>query len=409
MKVSPNLKSLQVAHESGVSFLGVGPVTKNTVDATIELAQMSTVPIFLIASRRQIDSAAVGGGYVNGWSTETFCEYVKSRDHGQKIIIARDHGGPWQNTFEIEQAFSIDQAMESAKLSFKTDIESGFGKIHIDPSVEPGLDSPDIDVVLRRCFELYGFCQEVSLSQNKALIYEIGTDAQGDDFHNLDELKHVLNSFMQFCKKTGFKMPHFIVAQTGTHILETENVGKLPPWLQEYSEKDSGATAAPLQVPKELKAAIEFCNRSGVWLKAHNMDYLKPWMLSRLNRAGLHSANIAPEYGVTESRRFFELLNEHELNDIASDWIELAYNSGKWKKWMKPGSVASRTEKAIIAGHYVLATAEFSRIKHRAEEVLTKKGVHLEAALKSAIKDLLLDHLNAFGILKDKSRVLSAA
>ena len=33
----------------------------------------------LIASRRQIECKALGGGYCNNWSTEEFSKYVKKR------------------------------------------------------------------------------------------------------------------------------------------------------------------------------------------------------------------------------------------------------------------------------------------------------------------------------------------
>ena len=38
------------------TLLGVGPMSVNCVDATIELANQHNIPIMLIASRRQIDS-----------------------------------------------------------------------------------------------------------------------------------------------------------------------------------------------------------------------------------------------------------------------------------------------------------------------------------------------------------------
>ena len=60
--------------------LGVGPMSKNCVDSTIELSNKYNIPIMLIASRRQIDSEFFGGGYVNKWSTKIFSEYVKKND-----------------------------------------------------------------------------------------------------------------------------------------------------------------------------------------------------------------------------------------------------------------------------------------------------------------------------------------
>ena len=46
------------------TLLGVGPMSKNCIDASIELADQYKTPLMLIASRRQIDSKQFGGGYV---------------------------------------------------------------------------------------------------------------------------------------------------------------------------------------------------------------------------------------------------------------------------------------------------------------------------------------------------------
>ena len=82
------------------TLLGVGPMSVNCVDAAIELANENDVPLMLIASRRQIDSEDFGGGYVNNWSTHRFADYVIENDKKGKILLARDHGGPWQNESE---------------------------------------------------------------------------------------------------------------------------------------------------------------------------------------------------------------------------------------------------------------------------------------------------------------------
>ena len=51
--------------------------------------------------------------------------YVIDRDKKGKIVLARDHGGPWQNTKEIKQGLSLRRAMESAKASYRADLEAG--------------------------------------------------------------------------------------------------------------------------------------------------------------------------------------------------------------------------------------------------------------------------------------------
>ena len=108
------------------TLLGVGPMSINCVDASIEISALHDIPILLIASRRQIDSDEFGGGYVNNWTTREFAEYVINKDKKGNIIISRDHGGPWQNNKEIDQNYSFKKAMDSAKSSFLEDINSGF-------------------------------------------------------------------------------------------------------------------------------------------------------------------------------------------------------------------------------------------------------------------------------------------
>ena len=114
------------------TLLGVGPMSKNCVDASIELADEYKTPLMLIASRRQIDSEQFGGGYVENWTTNQFAEYVQRKDKNRNIILARDHGGPWQNELEKKQGMSLIEAMKSSKDSYKTDIDSGFHMLHID-------------------------------------------------------------------------------------------------------------------------------------------------------------------------------------------------------------------------------------------------------------------------------------
>ena len=66
--------------EKQCTLLGIGPMSKNCVDVVIELVNSHKIPIMLIASRRQIESAELGGGYVNNWTTEEFSKYIEKND-----------------------------------------------------------------------------------------------------------------------------------------------------------------------------------------------------------------------------------------------------------------------------------------------------------------------------------------
>lgn len=377
------------------TLLGIGPMSKNCVDVTIELANYYSVPTMLIASRRQIECSELGGGYVENWTTEKFCKYVRKNDVGNKIILARDHGGPWQHPKEIKEKLSLKEAMASAKKSFLVDISSGMDMIHIDPSVDI-FGTPTIDETLERVFELYKFCHETSKKLNRSLIYEIGTEEQTSDLHQIENLEYLINRITHFSNSNNIPMPTFIVSQTGTKVMETQNIGDF--------EKNN---LLGLQEEQKIKLSqlVEICNQNGIWLKEHNADYLSDNNLEIHPQLGIHSINIAPELGVIETRAFVRLLKENSLFDHYDRFIKLSYASMKWEKWMLPKSTASFSERAIISGHYVFATEEFKKIKNEAALILSKKNINIDEVLKSALKTSILRYMTLLNLVNEESEV----
>ena len=228
-----------LSEEKPLHSLGVGPMS--CVDAAIELANEYDVPLMLIASRRQIDSEDFGGGYVNNWTTDNFAQYVIDADKKGKVLLARDHGGPWQNDKEKDEGLSLRRAMESAKASYKADINAGFQVLHIDPSVDiHGI--PSTDEVLDRVFELYEFCWSYAQQLGKEVIFEIGTEEQSGSTNTQEELD-TLSAMERFCDRNQLPRPTFVVIQTGTRVMETRNVGSFD---------------TPIRVAEEIPAEIRF-------------------------------------------------------------------------------------------------------------------------------------------------------
>ena len=151
------------------TMLGVGPMSKACVDSAIQLSAECKLPLMLIASRRQIDSEQMGGGYVNNWSTEEFARYVNSFENVENLWLCRDHGGPWQSENEKNNGLSLEKAMESAKQSFEVDIASGFKVVHLDPSIDFE-GNLNVEAALERLFELYEFCWAVAQKHKKEII-----------------------------------------------------------------------------------------------------------------------------------------------------------------------------------------------------------------------------------------------
>ena len=101
--------------DSGAKFF-IGPMSKNVVDAIIDVNNDTDLRIGFIPSRRQVE---YNGGYVNDWTTKTFSEYVRNQNNS--IIIERDHGGPGQGYQD-----------DDGKSSYTSDAKC-FDIIHIDP------------------------------------------------------------------------------------------------------------------------------------------------------------------------------------------------------------------------------------------------------------------------------------
>ena len=372
------------------TLLGVGPMSINCVDAAVELANEYAIPLMLIASRRQIDSEQFNGGYVNNWTTAEFANYVRNKDRGANIILSRDHGGPWQNNEEKKQNMSLDLAMKSAKESYKADIDAGFEILHIDPSIDIHR-TPSQNELLERLFELYEYCWSYALDRGKEIIFEVGTEEQSGSTNTPDELDFTLSSIEKFCKKNKFPFPTFVVIQTGTRVMETRNVGSFDSPLRVFDEIPS-----EIQVPK----MIEICKKHNIFMKEHNTDYLSDVALSWHPRLGIHAANVAPEFGVAETKAFLQIMEDNDLTSLADKFLELAYNSKKWDKWMLPNTTASDRERSIISGHYIFSTPECIELKKEVSQRLKSKRIELDAHLRNHVKKSILRYLHNFRLVR---------
>ncbi len=382
MKLQQRLENYR--QDKNCTLLGVGPMSKNCVDASIELAEQYKTPLMLIASRRQIDSEQFGGGYVENWTTKGFADYVIEKDINKNIILARDHGGPWQNELEKNQNMNLKDAMQSAKDSYQADIDAGFHMLHIDPSVDIH-SQPNVDQILERVYELYDFCWSYAQQKNQDIIFEIGTEEQSGSNNTQEELEYTLEKMDQFCKTNKIPFPSFVVIQAGTRVMETRNVGTFDSPMRVANE-----LPPEIQIPK----MINICNKYGIFMKEHNTDYLSTDSLRWQPRLGIHAANIAPEFGVAETRAFINILEENSQNDLLDEFLRISYDSKKWAKWMLNNSSASDRDKSVIAGHYVFSSDECVALKAEARGRI--KG--LDEYLKNKVKESIFRYVNAFNL-----------
>ena len=117
-------------------------------------------------------------------------------------------------------------------------------------------------------------------------------------------------------------------------------------------------------------------------------------------RLGIHAANVAPEFGVTETLALLNILEENSQQKLVDEFLSISFNSDSWKKWMLNDSKADDRQKAIIGGHYVFSTNEFKKIKKQAIFNLHQKGINLDSYLEDCIKKKHLKVFENFRLVK---------
>jgi len=274
--------------------------------------------------------------------------------------------------------------MQSAKDSYRADIDAGFHMLHIDPSIDIH-SQPNIDQVLERVYELYDFCWSYAQQKNQDIIFEIGTEEQSGSNNSKEELEYTLESMKKFCNTNKFPFPSFVVIQAGTRVMETKNIGSFDSPVRTKNE-----LPPEIQIPK----MIDICNKYGIFMKEHNTDYLSTDSLKWQPRLGIHAANIAPEFGVAETKAFIGILKERGYTDLLDDFLRISYDSMKWKKWMLKDTDANDMDRAIIAGHYIFSSNEFIELKAKASKEIN----NLDNILKDKVKQSIYRYMNAFNL-----------
>jgi len=371
---------------SRTTFMGIGPMSKTVTRVAIELANKYRFPVSLIPSRRQVDAASLGGGYVENWTTYEFSRYVRSLDKGGYVLLSRDHSGPWQSgSGSNEKELTLPEAMEEVKQSLADDIANGFNLLHIDPciGIQKGFSENDVEDM---AIELISYCH--SMSTQKDVVFEIGTDEQNSSPEEVEISKIRLDRMLHKLNKYNLPMPLFYVLQTGTKVAELRNVGSFD---QPLSLKGS------LPSTVLLPAILELCQSRGVMLKEHNADYLSDNALKWHKKFGIHGANIAPEFGVCETKAIQQILIGLKMDSELERFIQITLEGKKWKKWMLPDSLATENDKFQIAGHYHFSNPEVIEIRNKADKVGRDKGIDVGARIENDIRNSIDRYLIAFG------------
>ena len=184
-------------------------------------------------------------------------------------------------------------------------------------------------------------------------------------------------------------MPKFVVIQSGTKVIEMRNIGSFQSPLRIENE-----LAVEIQLPK----MIEICKKFKILMKEHNADYLTNHSLSLHPKLNIHAANIAPEFGVVETKSLLSLMLENNLYREAKKFLDISYSSKKWHKWILPGSKISKKDKSIISGHYVFSSKEFKNLKIDLIKKLNKKNIDVDNYLQKNIRNSMNRYIKNFNL-----------
>jgi len=264
---------------------------------------------------------------------------MKSEFPSSKVYLCRDHGGPWQG--DNEAGLPLEEAMRRAETSFEADILSGFDLLHIDPSLcRDG--NVSMRAVLENTARLLRHCEKFAKEHGRKLQYEIGTEENIGTITTPESFSQLVGGIAAVCLRDGIEKPMFVVGQTNSLVKEMRQIG-------EFNSKNT-------------VLLMEAAAKHGFMLKEHNADYLAEWQIRQRHRIHVPAMNVAPEFGIIESRAFVDFCLENGQEEKAMRFLALSIESGKWRKWLINPDYVSDYDKAIISGHYVFGTREFAEI-----------------------------------------------
>ena len=299
-----------------ISKIGIGPMSPEIIDAVYRFSADNNIPMMLIASKNQIDW---DGGYVNNWNTAQYRNYLNTmvaKYPDAKVFICRDHCGPGFKNHHLDDTYNTINA----------DIENDFDLIHVDYCHLKG----DKTQILEKSQKAI----EYILKKNKDILIEVGTDENtGAYLTNLDAIKREMEFF------TSITPIHFFVCQTGSLVTETNQAGS---FNDTFLRKVKGVA-----------------NQFGIFLKEHNADYIDKRTIAR--RSGIIDAvNVAPQYGVIQTKLTLHKAFVYGLDP--REFLEEAYQSERWKKWLDVNTRENKYLCSIIAGHYVFSSDAYKKL-----------------------------------------------
>jgi tagatose-1,6-bisphosphate aldolase non-catalytic subunit AgaZ/GatZ len=363
------------------------------VNGALRAAANADAPVVFVASRNQVESDELGGGYVAGWDQARLGAFVRTaalRWPTVQYYIERDHGGPWQRDDEYRARLPWAQARERALRSLERDLKAGFHCLHIDVSKDPHRnDDVPTELGIQRVTDFVAAVQAMRTRTGpEDVAYEVSVQHSDGGTSRPEEFREFIEGLADSLRRRGLPNPLFVVGNTGTLTKMGRNVGTL--------QLDAAASLARV------------AHKNGMVFKEHNADYLPTEALALHAEVGIGMANVAPEFGHVETMALLRLA-DLEIRSGArrpSNFRDVLHRhvagSRRWLKWLSAQGQASAEEalpQAVEAcGHYFFAVGEVREARRallancRAAEISLDPGREVENDVAAAVSR----YLNAF-------------
>lgn len=299
-----------------IGKLGIGPMSEEVVEAAFCYSEEKNVPLMLIASKNQVD---FDGGYVNDWTTRQYADFIKSQKEKfpkAKITVCRDHLGPG---FKNDELTDVYQTIDS-------DLENGFDLIHVDFCHFKGSYEQILDESKKAI--------EYILEKKPNTLLEVGTDEnKGAYLNNLEKVEKEMRFFKSLAPL------QFFVCQTASIVKEAHQAGG-------FNEKF-------------LLDVRKLATKYDIGLKEHNCDYIEAENIKKRKNL-IDAVNVAPQFGVIQTMLTLQKAYTYGLDP--AEFLDSAYQSGRWKKWLSKNSADNKFLCSVIAGHYVFSSAAYKKL-----------------------------------------------
>lgn len=392
------IDELSCGLERRATLLGICPISRSTIRASIECAKLLNFPLMFVATLNQID---IDGGYT-GLTPRDFVDLVKWEcerlEFSGPTIIALDHGGPWLKDKHVIERLVWEETIEWVKKSIEACIKAGYDLLHIDTTVDIWLKEKgdlSIDLIATRTADLMEYAEEIRRENEfPRLSYEVGTEeVHGGITSPQLFIKFILRLREELRKRNLENVwPCFIVGNVGTY-------------LSPINKFDPG----------KARALVEVARTYDLYVKGHYTDYVtNP---EEYLKAGIGGANIGPELAHAEYIALEELaqlegiLHNHgripKPSKIVEKLNDAVVRSGRWRKWLTEEEAflkfdelpAERRRWLLGTGaRYILSSPEVVEARVRLQENLGKYG--LDAKVVTAkLRDVIWKYARAFNLI----------